>query len=179
MASEAEVPGLQADSRDSDSEELRLAYQAAIALWTYEGSTIWSKFNAMLLANSVLAAIIGFSVGSGPQVLPRVTSCLGLVLCLVWFALTKRGFDQYIYWIFAARELESRLGDQVVVISRGGAFADGDMVSVSLENGPRNLQMSWFSRRLTASLASYLAIVVFAVMYAALLFVSIAGLGQK
>ena len=107
--------------------------------------------------------------------LPRVLSCLGLVLCLLWFTLTKRGFDDYVYWILTARELESSLGKQAVLVSRGGEFADGDRVSVLLEGRSRIVRMSWLSRQLTASLASYLAIAVFAVIYVTFLVVSVVG----
>ena len=57
---DAEASGLHAGAGDdSEPEDLRLGYQSAIALWTYEGNLVWSKFNAMLVANSVVAAIIG------------------------------------------------------------------------------------------------------------------------
>ena len=157
----------------SDAEEIRIGYQGAIALWTYEGTLIWSKFNAMLVANSVVVAVIGFSMDKGIwSGIPRGLSALGFVLCFLWYALTKRGFDNYLYWIFAARELESHLGDQVATVSRGGAFADGDEVDFVLEGDRKHYRMSPFSRSLTAGSASYLVICVFAAMYGVFLLAS-------
>lgn len=159
----------------SSPEDLRAAYQNATALWVYEGNLVWSKFNAMLVANSVVAAVIGFAVGSAAQeALPRAMCGLGLVLCGLWFVLTKRGFDNYAYWIFSARELEGYLGDQVVVVSRGGTFADGDEVTIPIETRSRDLRVSWISRQFTASWIAYLVILVFAAIYIVFLLMSVA-----
>src|SRR4051812_43356360 len=84
------------------------AYQTAITLWTYEGTLIWSKYNAMLVANSVILAVTGITVSSEDEsaVLHWGLPAIGITLCAAWILLTRRGFDNYLYWIFTARELE-------------------------------------------------------------------------
>lgn len=42
-------------------ENARVGYQVATNLWVYEGTTIWSKFNALLVANSIILAMVGLS----------------------------------------------------------------------------------------------------------------------
>jgi hypothetical protein len=34
----------------------RIGYQVAAQLWAYEGQGLWSAFNAMLVANSIVVA---------------------------------------------------------------------------------------------------------------------------
>jgi len=45
-------------------EDARIDYQVATTLWTYEGQLVWSKFNAMLVANSIVLAVIGLGISS-------------------------------------------------------------------------------------------------------------------
>jgi hypothetical protein len=39
---------------DACIERAMIGYQATISLWIYEGSTIWGKYSAMLVANSLI-----------------------------------------------------------------------------------------------------------------------------
>jgi len=90
----------------------------------------------------------------------------GLFFCAMWFLVTKRGFDNYVYWIRSARELEERhLTDIVETVSRGGDFAAGKEVQLTINGETRKYRMSWFGRLLKVEWASYLIIGVFAVIY--------------
>ena len=152
--------------------DVQIGYQAAVALWAYEGNLIWAKFNAFLVANSVILAIYGLALGSSklPAVISYGLPVVGLVLCTVWGVLTKRGFDNYLYWIFSARELEEQyLPPEVVTTERGGIFADGHPVTFKIGGASRTLRMSRVSRWMTASRGAYLSIGAFAVLYLALL----------
>ena len=158
----------QVTDNDQATENAKVGYQVAIELWTYEGELVWSKFNAMLVANSIVLALIGFTLNSNqlPQVLAVGMPVAGLLLCLAWFLLTKRGFDNYVYWILSARELEERhLAPIVRTVSRGAYLADGGKVEIAVGGKSRKYQMGWFSRLLRAEWSAYLVIIVFAVMY--------------
>jgi len=149
-------------------EDARIDYQVATTLWTYEGQLVWSKFNAMLVANSIVLAVIGLGISSQLE-LPIFTIGMpiaGLFFCAMWFLVTKRGFDNYVYWIRSARELEERhLTDIVETVSRGGDFAAGKEVQLTINGETRKYRMSWFGRLLKVEWASYLIIGVFAVIY--------------
>ncbi len=146
----------------------RIGYQVAITLWAYEGQLVWSKFNAMLLANSIVLAVIGLAISSQRE-LPMFTIGMpiaGLIFCVLWFLITKRGFDNYTYWILSARELEEQhLTDVVKIVSRGGNVAEGKKIKLTINGKNKDYQMSWFGRLVRVEWASYLVIAVFAVMY--------------
>jgi hypothetical protein len=94
----------------------------------------------------------------------------GILLCLVWWVQTQRGFDYFTYWILSARELEeSCLSEQVRTVSRGGSFGAGHPVSMAIDGKARNLRMSWVGRTLKASIAAYAVIAVFAALYVIML----------
>ena len=46
-------------SKQPDLDNARVGYQVAVSLWIHEGELIWSKFNALLVANSIILAAIG------------------------------------------------------------------------------------------------------------------------
>ncbi|MEK6657139.1 MAG: hypothetical protein AABY58_06820, partial [Nitrospirota bacterium] len=138
-----------------------VGYQMAIALWTYEGGLVWSKYNAMLVANSIVLALIGLTLDK--QNLTRAFTVgmpiVGLLLCIAWFLLTKRGFDNYGYWILSARELEEKhFAASVLTVSRGSSLANGSKVKLTVDGRIRDYQMSWFSRLLKAEWISYLVL---------------------
>ena len=157
-----------ADPQDSEIEDIRLGYQAAIDLLVYEGELIWARFNAMLVANTIIITIIGFSISSSRplSVILVGMPILGMVLCGMWFFLTKRGFDYYKYWVFSARELEERLGSNFVrTVSRGAEFSSGRPVLFKLKGGDVSFQMSWAARRADVQRISLLSLVMFFLIY--------------
>jgi len=151
-------------------ENARVGYQAAVNLWTCEGQLIWARFSAMLLANSIIVAVIGIVI-SADRALPVFSVGMpiaGLILCFVWTLMTKRGFDYYVYWIRSARELEEEfLKDSVKTVSRGGKLVDDEEQESErvIGGGSKPPRMSWLGSRLRIQSASYLVIVVFAAMY--------------
>ena len=89
-------------------EDGRLGYQVAVDLWTYQGKINWDRYNVMLVANSIIAALIGVVFPSHHQFpgLMIVLAVAALLLCLCWVLVTARGFDHHTYWGFCAWELE-------------------------------------------------------------------------
>jgi hypothetical protein len=138
------------DKRDDTVENAQIGYQAAVNLWTYEGGAIWARFNAMLVANSIVIAVIGIALTSEPAKgkLADFTSIAGLVLSIIWWLLNTRGFDYHNHWIHSAKELEALL-PPVKTVSGNKRFS--------------------LAGRLPTRWASCAAIGVFAAMYVAVL----------
>jgi hypothetical protein len=147
-------------TQESDINDARVGYQAAVSLWVYEGKLIWAKYNAMLVANSVILAVYGVALGSSQRLPSAFVTGLpiaGVTLCFLWAIPTKRGFDNYAYWIACVRELEeAHLTPTVRTVSRGGPFADGRVVTVTIDGQSNAYSMSRVSRLLRASWSSYI-----------------------
>jgi hypothetical protein len=123
----------------------------------------------MLVANSLITAAIGFSVSShaSSRILSRGFPIAGIALCGLWLLLIKRSFDNYLYWISSARELEEQyLHPTVKTVSRGAEFADGQPTVLILVNRTQTVRMSWLGRMVKAKAISYSVIVAFFVLYA-------------
>lgn len=159
-------------------ENARIGYQVATNLSIYEGEIFWSKFNALLVANSIILGAIALSMTNTPLVVfTLLTPIVGIILCGVWLSTTKRSFDYYKYWIFSAREIEERyLRDSVQTLSRGGKFAEGKDVEMTIGGERKQLQMSCWSRLLRVERASYLTISLFFLMYVVLFVTNIISL---
>lgn len=154
-------------------DDIRLAYQTAVSIWTYEGNLIWSKYNAMLVANSIILAIIGFTISAPnmPVLFSVATPLAGMALCVLWLLLTRRGFEYHRYWVLAARELEEQhLAPAIKTISRGGRLIDGRPVELSIDGKTRVYRLDSISSFLSASWNSYIVIGIFFVLYVIFLF---------
>ena len=164
--------GSQRPDRHSSSENIRAGYQAAINLWIYEGTTFWSKFTAMILANTIVVTAITLAITTGDAKnhnLPlfKLGLCVfGVALCLSWIPILKRSFDYYKYWILSARELEQHfLADGVQTVSRGASFADGEKVSFSIERHSLPHQMTCLAGSVSIQTICYLMVAGFVVFY--------------
>ena len=64
-------------------------------MWVYAGNLLWSKFNALLVAHSLVLAAYGFLSAANPlpTAFSRGLPIAGLILCVVWALLLRRGFD--------------------------------------------------------------------------------------
>jgi len=95
-------------------EDARVGYQVAVSLWTYEGEQNWARFNVMLVANSIIIAVLGLAATSqlsnqgslGP--LSVVLSVVGLLLSAAWFLITVRGFDYQKYSVHHENKATAR-----------------------------------------------------------------------
>jgi len=117
---------------DEGLENTRIGYRAAIDLTHTTGSQNWSRFNSMLVANSVFFAVIGqmlvdrISIDWPWQLmLPGA----GFVLCILWAAAVNRGLMYQDYYIAKARELEARLAP-VDIVQQGDVLSRGKGVPV-------------------------------------------------
>lgn len=96
----------------------------AVELHNSEGQIQWSRFNAMLVVNSVFLAFTGLafsdnSLGLHIAVPKTIPPLLGLLFCYLWFKMTKNGFYWINHWLSEARKLEKILKNSVNPIIEG------------------------------------------------------------
>ena len=130
-------------------ENARVGYQTALLLHTAEGASIWSKFNAMMVTNGILVALIGIIAVSQNEIIYEFVfiPALGILFSILWTFIIIRGFDYHFYWLFSARELEEKyLSDCVKTICRGGEFADNNGVSIEIDGKMRYVPMTWWGQ---------------------------------
>lgn len=156
-------------------EDARVGYQAALELARSEAGLNWARFNAMVLANSIVIAMISLVLTSEKHIahLVLILCATGLGLCGVWFLLMARGFGFERYYILSARELEEQhLKDQIKTVSRGGDFADKGSATLKISGKDFPCCMG-AGGGLRARTSSYVTIVIFALLYLALAFINV------
>ena len=161
------------DERSSFAEDARMAYQVAVDVAYTYATIIWSIFNAMLVANSIVVAgaVLLLSGSDKLVVLQALLPLAGLILCATWFLLAKRTQEQGCYFIYSAREIEDQhLAPIVKTLSRGGTFASGDSVSMIIDGREIIRRFTVWGRIIRGEWASYIVVCVFAALYVVLLF---------
>ena len=122
-----------APCNNKEKEELanaRVGYEAALGLWGDEGEFLWSKFEAMLIGNSILVAAIvalltsdsGTTRWSHPC-LVILLSLVGLLLSYLWACVVNRSERWCTYWLRSARDLEECLRP-VQTLQRGAKLME-------------------------------------------------------
>ena len=161
------------NSLPSDFEDTRIGYQVAVDLSALYANAIWSMFNAMLLANSIVIAGLTFifTGQNSLSLLKILLPIIGLLLCITWLLLTKRSQEYSHYYTLSAREIEEcYLSKNVKTLSRGGSFGRGETVIFCLDGKQTKRRMSMFARLIKAELVSYLIIMIFIVLYISVFF---------
>ena len=160
-----------AADNDDFNEEILRAYEIAVNICICEAELCWSRFNAMLVANSVILAMLGLgSERSNFALIAYILPMIGIVLCLCWRALMRRGFDYHRYYLLSARELEEQLpSSKIRTLSRGSDFAAGRTVYLRLGNIDAEIRMSRLSRQVTIDNISKITISLFICVYVAAL----------
>ncbi len=158
-------------STDNKKNELISAYQKAIDLQIFEGSVNWSRFGTMLTAQIILVAVIALSVQQhffdklrlfGHPILPVI----GILLCVVWWEMTSRGYSWFTYWVLSARELEDKIGNEdIQILKRGERFRDNKVVEFDLIPEKAFYYRPYHSRLIRTDHAAYIAIVLFGLIY--------------
>lgn len=160
------------DKIKGEIENARAAYQVAAHLWSSRANELWSQFNSILTANSIVLAVGTIAITS-PQSSPVLKIGIplaGFLLCLLWFALHARGSGYTIYWPLSAREIEEKyFNDDVKVFSRGGRFSAGHPVNITIDGQKKTVRMNLIGRLIKVEWVAYLVITIFAVIYIALL----------
>lgn len=138
-------------------ERYKAALDVAIQMYMYEGELIWSRFNSMLVANSVLVAIIGFSyLSTAPLASSPVVTIgaplAGIVVTVIWGYLTELGTSHLDNWLVARRELQE-------------AFFHGDHAVHVLDRVAARARPSGKARRFRAHHVQHVVTAVFLLLY--------------
>ena len=174
---ESALPSAQAQASIRPAPEERTAnarvgYQAALNLWNAQTQLAWSRFNVMIVANSIILGTIGLAIvynRSFPPFFTQVLTLVGIVLCLVWLHAHWRAFQYIDYLVSSVRELESYLTDPVVTISRGALFSEGNEVTLTIDNERKKLRLSWLPRLARTESFSSFTVAGFLLLYVFLL----------
>jgi hypothetical protein len=153
-------------------QDARVGYQAALNLWNTQAQLASSRFNVMVVANSIILGTIGLAIAysrSFPLFFTQALSLVGIVLCLVWLHAHSRASQYNNYLVWSARELESYLTDSVVTVSRGASFSEGYEVTLTIDNERKKLRLSWLPRLAKTESFSYFSIASFLLLYVFLL----------
>lgn len=156
---------------DQRKEKARIGYQASLRLVGLVSAEIYSRFSAMLTANSIIIAIIGWALASQlplPLFLMILLPIIGVILCSVWFLFVNHG----LYWQDLFRKEAERLEDQY--------FSDTfKLISYITTESPKSSKIDpqiprlvrWFPFRRTFKIV----IIVFVIVYVAMLLYQIVG----
>jgi hypothetical protein len=161
-------------------ENARVGYQVAVSMITSESDAFWSKFNTLLLANSIVlpAFVLTLTLQSSniSKILLIGLPLLGIVLCIFWFSIINRSYGYVKYWTISAHEIEEQyLKGTFNIFRRGADLSDGKTVYFRLdgENSKETPhQMSYWGRLRTGQ-SSYIIISFFFVIYIILLRINI------
>jgi len=156
-------------------ENARVGYQAALTMWIAKTRMTWSRFNVMVVANSLILGAISLTIGNNhPLSAPftRALCLVGLAVSFAWLAAQRRACQHSSYLLSSVRELESFLADPVVLVSRAATFSEGNEVTLTIDGEKRKLRMSWLARTGLAKTESfsYFVIAMLVVLYLAFLF---------
>ncbi|OGH10809.1 MAG: hypothetical protein A3B38_03860 [Candidatus Levybacteria bacterium RIFCSPLOWO2_01_FULL_36_13] len=135
-------------------------YGASVSMRISEAQIQWERFNAMLVINTIFIGLIGFSFGKDfivPTPIKEFLPLFGIFLCVLWFKVTRRGFMWTQFWTETARKIEEKDVDKNQI----RPFNDG--LIHKIEN----------KTLLNTSISSYLIIAIFALIYFALLLITI------
>jgi hypothetical protein len=146
----------------------KAGYDAALRLVDKEARTIWSVFTSMIGVNALLVAFSELILkhwASWPRFGVWV-GLLGVAVCGAWLLLMNRNFGFYKYYWVWAREFErAAFGDDVQMIRRGKAFADGNEVEVPDDGKVRIERLPWLGRFFKAEWLIYGVIGAFGLVY--------------
>jgi hypothetical protein len=102
-------------------ENTRLKYQKSLDLFASEGQIQWSRYNTMLLINTIIIGLSSFNKDF-PQsfkILFWLSPLIGFLLCYFWHRMTERGFIWMNHWITEANDLERQLRGTINPLQNG------------------------------------------------------------
>lgn len=99
-------------------DDIGVGYQVAVNLWSTVVQSSWSRFNAMLIANSIIIGLIGILLINYETAyvtyvfqlfFATFLSAIGILLACLWYSLMARDAKFQKYYAISARNLERRL----------------------------------------------------------------------
>ncbi|MDI6645313.1 MAG: hypothetical protein QME40_06160 [bacterium] len=151
---------------DQRLEKAHIGYQTAMGLVGLVSQETYSRFAGMLTANSIIIAIIGWTLATErilPPVLTILLSIVGLILCFLWFLFNNHGVYYQNLFRKKAIELEnSYFSDTFKLIS---LVVTENPKASDKKNSEIPKLVRWFPYHRT----SLIVIIVFAIVYVAML----------
>jgi len=112
-------------NKETEAENIRTEYQVAVNLWGNIVNSSWSRFNAMLVANSVIITAIGVLLTNGHfRFIILSLSAIGFALTISWQSMMDRDAKFRDVYTLSARRLE-RLIDPRGPVLLGAQLAHG------------------------------------------------------
>jgi hypothetical protein len=138
---------------DDVAENERAGYKAALDLVLSTTNQTWARFNAMLVANTVIiAASVQVLVKGPPPSWGVFLPMVGFALCVLWVLAVARGLAYQRYYMDQTRKLEAHLGPEVSVVRGGRRFEQTEM-------------KGWHLERMSTGKVMYAAICLFAILH--------------
>lgn len=116
---------MSSDSKEVELENARIKYSAVLSLKSSEGEIQWSRYNAMLVINTIIIGFLGLAYNDGFY-FPRLFNILfllipiiGIIICFAWYQMTNRGFFWTKFWMKKAYEIEKQIKSKVYPIQEG------------------------------------------------------------
>ena len=105
----------QDDGKHTDA-ALTTLYNTILTVANLEATIVWQRYNSILVANSVILAVVNTSTLENHQEVKAALEAIGLLLCAFWGALTEEGWRFWTtYSTMAARFRWPRIDDEVNV----------------------------------------------------------------
>ena len=157
-------PKTQNGKNTAEKEDVRLGYQMAITMWNYYGQVLWSKYNAMLVANSIVLACISFI---DSQLFKILLAIAGVLLCFAWNMIHARGNAYHNYFFWSAREIGENCfpNETKFHAQRGQSFSQGAEVTFKLADCCRVRRMNLSARLFSTEQISRGVIWIFGLIY--------------
>ena len=157
----------------SDRDDTKIAHQTVCTMYTHEAQLVWHRYNVLLVANSILLAIIGIisSKNSLSLIFSISLPVVGFVLCIIWHSMTKKGFAATVHWAWEAERIESSLPEIMRAFSNRRNRINGASVTYTVGNKTRLVRNSWLSRHIfSIHRLSYAIIWLFGIIYLLFIF---------
>jgi hypothetical protein len=152
--------------------EYRDKYSTAIQLLTYEGQVAWSRYNAMVTAQSIfIAIVVGILVNRQLVVFIPFLSLMAILICFFWLVMTIRNFAMLKYYILCARELEEKIWPPnkdlyYNFFKRGDLFRENRTVEFVLNEDPKKYhKRPDMGRLIDTNWAAYFIICLFIILH--------------
>lgn len=100
----------------SQNDHDEVGYQVAVDLWGTVVETSWSRFNAMVVANSIIIGLLGTILNKNDNkdllVFAGFLSLIGVFLTILWLSLMARDSKFQRFYSRSARSFERRLFEE-------------------------------------------------------------------
>jgi hypothetical protein len=146
------------------------AYAEAMQMLRYEGTMLWQRFSAFLIAHGLFTALLSHAILDGrSRSWLVVAGCLaGVLLCVVWLSTFARGNAFFDLRVAQATRFEAT--EWGIIGGTGKTFSEGGRVTSGTGTRRMPLIGRWRMRHMV-----YVAISILALAYIALGFVALAG----